>query len=166
MSRSGTTSYPERRLTGWVTFDSKDVPWKYGNRASNLPCQSPGPSMIRLRSHVESALKVPKGYYDCALVNHYNTLESGMKWHSDPDQLCNSDPTGAPAIFEDDTAVLSLGLPGVFRIRRKDKVGEAVKVTVMEGDVFRMVGRCQDTHEHCVEGRGGRGSVVFKRTRR
>jgi alkylated DNA repair dioxygenase AlkB len=123
MSRSGTTSYPERRLTGWVTFDSKDVPWKYGNRASNLPCQSPGPSMIRLRSHVESALNVPKGYYDCALVNHYNTLESGMKWHSDPDQLCNSDPTGAPAIFEDDTAVLSLGLPGVFRIRRKVRWG-------------------------------------------
>lgn len=51
-------------------------------------------------------------------------------------------------------------------LRLQDKVGEAVKVMVMEGDVFRMVGRCQDTHEHCVEGRGGRGSVVFKRTRR
>ena len=116
MSRSGST-YSERRLTGWVTFSPEPVPWKYGNRASNLPCQTPSSAMMRLRSHVESALRLPEGYYDCALVNHYNTVESGMKWHADPNQLCNSEPS--EAVFEDDTAVLSLGKPGVFRIRRK-----------------------------------------------
>ena len=167
--------YLERRQTAWVTRDAALTPrWAYGNLAEKMAPTAMSGAIASLADQLDGG-----GGFDCALVNLYPPDQrTGMKWHSDPDQN---------TLFGVDTAVVSLGAPAFFKLRRrrpgapgeKGSKGskdsdEMYKVLCLHGDLITMTKDCQEVFEHAVEDRGGmreekwggggRVSVVFKKS--
>ena len=145
-----TETYQERRSTSW----HGTVPWRYGNLIEPL---SPLPFPDDL-SNLANGLKVKLGRdYSACLVNYYEDEDVGMKYHSDPDQKCNSEVP----LFRDETTVVSRGTPACMKFRRRDRSFN-FEIFVFSGDGVSMVEDCQVLLEHGVEGYGERLSYVFK----
>ena len=159
---SSSTSYTERRGTAWLG-DPDAVPnWCYGNLASPLTAEPFPPLVETLRLRLNDLLS---SNYDCCLVNYYSDTDVGMKWHSDPDQIVNSERP----LFTTDTAVISVGEPASLKFRPLKQSSSSPSINRFElfccdGDVVRMTNDCQAVFEHAVEGTGERFSLVFKET--
>lgn len=147
----------ERRQTAWEGEDH--VPgFQYSGKVMETRPFSP------VVAHVRDELKHRTGrFYDCCLLNLYPDGDSGMRYHSDPDQ---------GDLWGYETAVVSGGAARRFSFRETDpsnkKAAQPHNFLVMDGDVVEMVDDCQRRFQHTVKTAEGkhetapRCSMVFK----
>ncbi|GMI07284.1 hypothetical protein TrLO_g6100 [Triparma laevis f. longispina] len=140
-------TYTERRSTSWHASKF----WRYGNLVESLNPSGFTSELLEISSSISEKLNRK---YDACLVNYYADENVGMKYHSDPDQVCNSDEP----LFTNDTTVISHGRTAMMKFRGVDNF----EVLCFNGDGVSMVEDCQVKLEHGVEGYGERLSYVFK----
>lgn len=140
----------ERRHTAWQGDEA--VPgFAYSGKVMETQQWSPSVSSIRKQLY-----SLTNQYYNGCLINLYPNGESGMRYHSDPDQ---------GTLWDHDTAVVSVGATRRFSFRGNQSIHNFV---VFHGDVTYMFGDCQEQYQHTVKNAKGEGapriSLVFKRT--
>ena len=110
-------------------------------------------------------------YYNACLLNWYPNGQSGMRYHSDPDQ---------GTLWDYDTVVVSVGATRrfAFRPNRSNNIVASAasppppphNFVVLHGDVTHMWGDCQERFQHTVKNAdekqetAPRVSLVFKRS--
>jgi alkylated DNA repair dioxygenase AlkB len=150
----------ERRQTAWEG-DEGVLPFAYSGKA--MPRNSWSPLVEAVRDELVNRIGQ---YYDGCLLNFYPDGDSGMRYHSDPDQ---------GTLWDYDTTVVSVGATRRFSFRVLPGSDSSVRsqphnFVVMEGDVTHMFNDCQDRFQHTVKKADGknaiaaRASLVLKRT--
>ena len=168
--RIGTTAdgrVPERRHTAWQG-DNDDTVAPFAYSGKHMVRRDWSRPVRQLRDRLVDTPHHP--YYNACLLNWYPDGQSGMRYHSDPDQ---------GTLWDYDTAVVSVGATRRFAFRRNNKsstVVEAEKTrpphnfVVLNGDVTHMWGDCQERFQHAVKNAdekqetAPRVSLVFKRS--
>ena len=156
----------ERRETAWQGEDN--IPgFSYSGKVMDTRSFSPVVRQVRDVLHQEMG-----SYYDCCLLNLYPDGDSGMRYHSDPEQ---------GELWGFDTSVVSVGATRRFAFRGissnvvgeggnggKRKSSQPHNFVVMDGDVTHMFGDCQFQFQHSVKTaeekgeRASRSSLVLK----
>ncbi|KAL3893762.1 MAG: hypothetical protein SGARI_007957, partial [Bacillariaceae sp.] len=150
----------ERRQTAWQG-DGNVAPFAYSGKSMPRMDWSPMVEAIRDDLH-----QYTSQYYDGCLLNYYPDGESGMRYHSDPDQ---------GDLWGYETAVVSVGATRRFAFRAIDTNNDSKNRTphsflLFNGDVTEMFGDCQQRYQHTVKTadtkkeQSSRVSLVFKKT--
>ena len=156
---STNTVVQERRQTTWQGDDSCG-PFLYSSKS--MPRSNWSPIVKQVRNVL---YQNTNQYYDGCLLNLYENGQSGMRYHSDPDQ---------GTLWDYDTAVVSVGACRRFAFRTNDTKQQQQhpphSFVVMHGDVTHMFNDCQKRFQHTVKkadnrnDESPRASLVFKRT--
>jgi alkylated DNA repair dioxygenase AlkB len=152
-------SVHERRQTAWQGDDTVAA-FSYSGKSMTRKAWSPLVKTIR-----HSLYETTSQFYDGCLLNLYPDGESGMRYHSDPDQ-------GTDWGYE--TAVVSIGATRKIAFRTiNDATMLGVKPHVFvlfHGDVTEMFRDCQSQYQHAIKTTEAkqdispRISLVFKKT--
>lgn len=116
---------PQPRLTAY----QGDVPYTYSGLT--LPAAPWHPLLAALRDRCAAMAGTP---FNSVLANLYRDGADSMDWHAD------DEPELGPAPV---VASVSLGAPRRFQMRRKDRRGETLCLTLGDGDILIMAGRSQ-----------------------
>mmetsp|Transcript_3190 Transcript_3190/g.9724 ORF Transcript_3190/g.9724 Transcript_3190/m.9724 type:complete len:376 (+) Transcript_3190:81-1208(+) len=144
----------ESRLTAWQ--HERGRPFLYSGKRMEGPTFSPAVRAVAKRLAELTGVK-----YDGCLINYYADGQTGMRYHSDPDQ---------DTLWTTDTAVVSIGDTRQFILRRIDDFSSRHIYYVSGGDVVVMSDDCQEKYQHCIkvesnaEDCGPRMSLVYKRS--
>eukprot|EP00188_Purpureofilum_apyrenoidigerum_P006207 Plantae.Rhodophyta-Purpureofilum_apyrenoidigerum.ctg9229.p1 GENE.Plantae.Rhodophyta-Purpureofilum_apyrenoidigerum.ctg9229~~Plantae.Rhodophyta-Purpureofilum_apyrenoidigerum.ctg9229.p1 ORF type:complete len:396 (+),score=51.31 Plantae.Rhodophyta-Purpureofilum_apyrenoidigerum.ctg9229:164-1351(+) len=144
----------ESRLTAWQHENGR--PFLYSGKCMEGPTFTPVVRAVATRLAELTGVN-----YDGCLINYYADGQTGMRYHSDPDQ---------GTYWTTDTAVVSIGDTRQFIFRRADDYSMRHVYYVTGGDVVIMRGDCQERFQHCVkvesnaEDCGPRMSLVYKRS--
>lgn len=158
---------PERRQTAWQGDDSVAA-FSYSGKSMERQQWSPIVEIVRECLHEHTT-----HYYDGCLLNLYPDGESGMRYHSDPDQ---------GSLWDYETAVVSIGATRKFAFRSNptsspgrgdggnNNRSKPHVFVLFSGDVTEMFRDCQERYQHTVktadarEETAPRVSLVFKKT--
>ena len=177
---------PERRQTAWEGDDDVSGFQYSGKVMKRYPWSE---SVLQTRNVLQDRLFGTKTntnttttttYYDGCLINLYDHSNSGMRYHSDPDQ---------GTIWDYDTTVVSVGASRKFAFRstrssssnnnQQEQQSSSLPYqqqqqphtfVVMDGDITHMYHDCQQRYQHTVKKAEDpnemalRASLVFKRT--
>ena len=147
----------ERRATAWQG-DDHVAGFAYSGKVMETRPFSPVVNHIRNILYQQTNV-----CFDCCLLNLYPDGDSGMRYHSDPDQ---------GILWGYDTSVVSVGASRRFSFREID-AGAATRphnFLVMNGDITEMTGDCQLKYQHAVKPaeekheKAPRSSIVFKQS--
>jgi alkylated DNA repair dioxygenase AlkB len=149
----------ERRQTSWQG-DETVTAFSYSSKSMTRQPWSPLVKTIR-----QSLYETTYQYYDGCLLNLYPDGESGMRYHSDPDQ---------GTLWGYNTAVVSIGATRKIAFRSINngmQLGHKPHVFVLfHGDVTEMFHDCQARYQHTIktaeakQETSPRISLVFKKT--
>lgn len=149
----------ERRETAW---QGEDFVPEFAYSGKRMERKEFSPVVRNVRDYLRDNMG---SYYDCCLLNLYPDGDSGMRYHSDPDQ---------GTVWGKDTSVVSVGATRRFSFRHIPSAGmknvsQPHNFVVMDGDVTHMFDECQFLYQHAVKTadtkgneKASRSSLVFK----
>jgi hypothetical protein len=175
VTRQGTT-VQERRGTAWIA--NPDVgALAYSGKL--MPPQELPPLVQRVMDRVQTRLRLPAAFFDCALCNHYADRGSACKFHTDPEHGSHWDRT---------TVVVAAGASRKFAFKPVDtnwdqwdllssdnnsnidnnnnNNNQAAVIPLFAGDLVVMTRNCNDDFYHAVHAGDNddpRISLVLKR---
>lgn len=121
------------REVAWIADD--DQTYAYSGVSTN---PIPWPDFLL---PVRQLVKIETGVdFNSVLVNHYRDGGDSVAWHSDDEPELGPAPT---------IASLSLGATRRFLLRNKH-TNETIEFKLAHGDLFVMLGHCQNEFTHCV----------------
>jgi len=148
----------ERRQTAWQ--GDRGVPgFAYSGKIMERLPFSPLVEIIKNKIFQKTGKS-----FDCCLLNLYPDGESGMRYHSDPDQ---------GTLWGFDSCVVSVGAARRFAFRQvgpKKQSSCTHNFVVMHGDMLEMFDDCQEKFQHTVKPsedkkeEAPRASLVFKQS--
>lgn len=140
---------PQPRLTAY----QGDAPYTYSGLT--LPAAPWHPALADLRDRCAGMAGTT---FNSVLANLYRDGADSMDWHADDEPELGPHPA---------VASVSLGAARRFQMRRKDRLGETLCLTLRDGDILIMAGRSQTDWLHRVpktrQAVGPRINLTFRR---
>lgn len=127
--------HPAPRLSAY--HGDADAAYRYSGQVYQPAAWTPALTELR-----ELVTTVAGARFNAVLANRYADGAGGMGWHSDDEVELGHEPT---------IASLSFGAPRRFVLRhRRDRERARLELTLGNGDLLVMAGRCQADWHHSV----------------